>query len=159
MRAQSVLSFLERFNSDVFLLQECGLPFLSSYSKWEDKWQHGPALWSGSNFNKNDGVAILIKTPQVVMKGSTVVVGGRALLANCTFMGRDFNVLNVYGFNDKHDRCALLEDLQSHMLGRDPLVVGGDFNCVLSRADGRGEGEDFKVDRSSALFQGLCKDF
>ncbi|XP_064846339.1 uncharacterized protein LOC135556819 [Oncorhynchus masou masou] len=37
-------------------------------------------------------------------------------------MGRDFNVLNVYGFNDKHDRCTLLEDLQSHMLGRDPLV-------------------------------------
>nr|XP_046187882.1 uncharacterized protein LOC124016367 isoform X1 [Oncorhynchus gorbuscha] len=73
MRAQSVLSFLERFNSDVFLLQECGLPFLSSYSKLEDKWRHGPSLWSGSNFNKNDGVAILIKTPQVVVKGSTVV--------------------------------------------------------------------------------------
>ncbi|XP_031692493.1 uncharacterized protein LOC116376440 [Oncorhynchus kisutch] len=72
-RAQSVLSFLERFNSDVFLLQECGLPFLSSYRKWEDKWQHGPSIWSGSNFNKNDGVAILIKTPQVVVKGSTVV--------------------------------------------------------------------------------------
>ncbi|XP_036823868.1 uncharacterized protein LOC118945315 isoform X1 [Oncorhynchus mykiss] len=72
-RAQSVLSFLERFNSDVFLLQECGLPFLSSYRKWEDKWRHGPSIWSGSNFNKNDGVAILIKTPQVVVKGSTVV--------------------------------------------------------------------------------------
>uniref|UniRef100_A0A8C7IU91 Reverse transcriptase domain-containing protein n=1 Tax=Oncorhynchus kisutch TaxID=8019 RepID=A0A8C7IU91_ONCKI len=158
-RAQSVLSFLERFNSDVFLLQECGLPFLSSYRKWEDKWQHGPSIWSGSNFNKNDGVAILIKTPQVVVKGSTVVVGGRALLANCTFMGRDFNVLNVYGFNDKHDRCTLLEDLQSHMLGRDPLVVGGDFNCVLSRADRRGAGGDFKVDRSSVLLQGLCRDF
>eukprot|EP00063_Salmo_salar_P067949 XP_014042784.1 PREDICTED: uncharacterized protein LOC106595972 [Salmo salar] len=73
IRAQSVLSFLERFNSDVFLLQECGLPFLSSYRKWEDKWQHGPSIWSGSNFNKNDGVAILIKTPHVVVRGSTVV--------------------------------------------------------------------------------------
>ena len=101
-------------------------------------WQNGPSIWSGSNFNKNDGAAILIKTPQVVVKGSTVVVGGRALLANCTFMGRDFNVLNVYGFNDQHDRCTLLEDLQSHMLGRDPLVVGGDFNFVFNRADRRG---------------------
>jgi hypothetical protein len=62
----------------VFLLQGVVYPFFPSYSKWEDKWQHGPSIWSGSSFNKNDGVAILIKTPQVV-RGSTVVVAGRAL--------------------------------------------------------------------------------
>lgn len=38
-------------------------------------------------------------------------------------------------------------------------MVGGDFNCVLNRADRRGAGEDFKVDRSSVLLQGLCRDF
>lgn len=74
-------------------------------------------------------------------------------------MGKDFNLLNVYGFNDKNDRYDLLEDLQSHMLGRVPLVVGGDFNCVLSRKDRRGAGEAFKMDKTSVLLQGMCRDF
>ena len=74
-------------------------------------------------------------------------------------MGRDFNLLNIYGYNDKNDRYDLLEALQPHMLGRVPLVLGGDFNCVLNSSDRRGAGEDFKVDKSSVLLQGLCRDF
>lgn len=158
VRAQSVLSFLTSSKSDVFLIQECGLPFLKNYKPWEEMWPQA-SIWSGSNGNKNDGVAILIKNPEVLVKDSTVVREGRALLAHLTFMGQDFNLLNIYGFNKKNDRYDLLEDLQSHMLGTAPLVVGGDFNCILSRKDRKGAGEDFKVDKTSALLQGICKDF
>ncbi|KAI4786131.1 hypothetical protein KUCAC02_037326, partial [Chaenocephalus aceratus] len=52
----------------------------------------------------------------ILVKGSTVVRDGRALLVHLNFMGKDFNVLNTYGFNDKNDRYDLLEDLQPHML-------------------------------------------
>ena len=158
VRATTVLSFLSTFKSDVFLLQECGLPFLTSYRKWEEKWPH-PSIWSGSNQNKNDGVAILIKNPSILVKGSTVVRNGRALLAHLSFMGKDLNLLNVYGFNDKNDRFDLLKDLQPHMLGRAPLVVGGDFNTVLSSRDRQNTGQDFKVDKTSRLLQGLVRDF
>lgn len=158
VRAQSILSFIYSFKSDVFLIQECGIPFLKQYRQWEEMWPQ-TSIWSGSNSNKNDGVAILIKNPQVVVKGSTVVRDGRALLAHLTFMGQHFNVLNIYGFNDKNDRYDLLEDLQSHMLGRDPLIVGGDFNCVLSKKDRKRAGDDFKVDKTSVLLQGICTDF
>lgn len=159
VRAESVLSFLKFYKSDVLILQECSLPFLKSYREWEDKWPVGPSTWSGSNENRADGVAILIKNPHILVKGSTVVRPGRALLIHLTYLGRDFNLLNVYGFNDKHSRYDFLEELQPHMLGRDPLVVGGDFNCVLSRKDRRGAGEDFKVDKTSVLLQGICRDF
>lgn len=158
VRAQIVLSFLNSFKSDVFLIQECGLPFLKHYREWEELWPQ-TSIWSGSNENKNDGVAILIKNPLVLVKGSTVVRDGRALLTHLTFMGKDFNVLNIYGFNDKNDRYDLLEDLQPHMLGRAPLVVGGDFNCILSRNDRRRIGDDFKVDKTSVLLQSICSDF
>ena len=86
-----ILSFLNNFKSDVFLIQECALPFLKHCRKWEDKWPQ-KSLWSGSNENKNDGVAILIKNPAILVKGSMVVRDGRALLAHLTFMGRDFNL-------------------------------------------------------------------
>jgi len=125
----------------------------------EELWLPGPSIWSGSNQNKNDGVAILIKNPHILVKGSTVVREGRALLANLSFLGRDLNVLNVYGFTGKSERYELLEDLQSHMLGRAPLVVAGDFNCVLSKKDRKRVGEDFKVDKTTVLLQGLVRDF
>ncbi len=131
VRAQSILAFLKSFKSDMFLLQECGLPFLLNYREWEELWTPRLSIWSGSNFNKNDGVAILINNPNILVKGSTVVRDGQALLANLTFLGKDFNILNVYGFTEKNERYELLEDLQPHMLGRAPLVVAGDFNCVL----------------------------
>ena len=122
-------------------------------------WTPGPSIWSGSNFNRADGVGILIKNSHILVKGSTVVRPGRALLTHLTFLDRDFNILNVYGFTDKKERLQLLEDLQPHMLGRAPLVVAGDFNCVLSRSDRKGKGEDFKVDTTSVFLQGLVRDF
>ena len=158
-RAQSILSFLNNVQSDVLLLQECALPYMKTYRDWEQRWAAGPSLWSGSHYNRADGVAILIKNPNILVKGSTVVRDGRALLANLTFLGKDFNVLNVYGFNGKQDRYELLQDLQPHMLGRVPLVVGGDFNTVLTRKDRKNAGEDFKVDKTSVLLSGLVKDF
>ncbi|XP_057190687.1 uncharacterized protein LOC130554835 [Triplophysa rosa] len=60
---------------------------------------------------------------------------------------------------EQNDRHELLEELQPHMLGRVPLVVAGDFNCILNRADRKGAGEDFKVDKTSVLMQSLVKDF
>ncbi len=124
----------------MFLLQECGLPFLLNYREWEELWTPRLSIWSGSNFNKNDGVAILINNPNILVKGSTVVRDGRALLANLTFLGKDFNILNVYGFTDKKERYELLEDLQPHMLGRAPLVVAGDFNCCIKKGQEEGRG-------------------
>lgn len=126
MRAQSVLSFLNTVTSDVILLQECAIPFLKAYNQWQDMWPQ-PSIWSGSNGNKNDGVAVLVKNPFVLVKGSTVVREGRALVVNLSYMDKDFNLLNVYGFNDKHERYDLLEELQPHLLGKVPLVFGGGF--------------------------------
>ncbi len=51
--------------------------FKENYSDMEKKWKYGPSFWSGSDENKSDGVAILIKNRNLVVKGSTVVKSGR----------------------------------------------------------------------------------
>ncbi len=159
IRAQNILSFLSTFPSDIFLLQECSLPFLTNYKKCEDKWPHGPSIWSGSNTNKADGVAILIKNPQILVKGSTVVRDGRAVLLNLSFLGRGFNVLNIYGYPEKNDRYDLFKDMQFHLLGKMPLIFAGDFNCILQRKDRKGAAEDFKEDKTTILLKNIIADF
>ncbi len=84
---------------------------------------------------------------------------GRAILTKLTFLDKDFTVLNVYGFTDKNERHELLEELQPHLLGRDPLILAGDFNCVLNQKDRKGAGYDFKVDKTSVLQKNVINDF
>ncbi|KAJ8353021.1 hypothetical protein AAFF_G00121140 [Aldrovandia affinis] len=70
LRAQSVLTFLEGVSADIICLQECGLPFRSSYGEWERKWPLGPSLWSGSEENPADGVAVLVRNRGVEVVGA-----------------------------------------------------------------------------------------
>lgn len=76
LRAKTILSFVQTLNSDIFLLQECALPFEKNYRRWEEQWGQLPSVWSGSNYNRAEGVAILIKNPHLLVKGSTVVKNG-----------------------------------------------------------------------------------
>lgn len=80
----------------------------------------------GSNHNKADGVAILNQKPLTSGEGQ---MGSFSTLD----IHRAEFVNNIYSFNEKNDRYELLEELLSHMLGWVLLVLGGDFNCVLSR--------------------------
>ncbi|XP_036005897.1 uncharacterized protein LOC118566734 [Fundulus heteroclitus] len=45
------------------------------------------------------------------------------------------------------------------MLGRKPLIIGGDFNCVLTRKDRKRIGQIYKVDKTSLLLQRIVRDF
>ena len=102
-RVQSSLTFLSTVQTDIVLIQECGLPFKTFYQEWESKWSHGPSVWSGSNNNKSDGVAVLMKNAHILVKGSTVLLNGRMLLLNLNFLGKDFKLINVYGFSSKNE--------------------------------------------------------
>ena len=154
VRRDMILTNLKSFKADVFLIQECGIPFLNDYRTWVDAWPHR-SLWSGSNENRNDGVAILLNNPAIQVKGSTVVRDGRALLVNLSFYGKSFNLLNIYGYNTKQDRDDLLSELRPHLRGRVPLVVGGDFNTILNYKDRRGAAETHKLDKTSMTLKNL----
>ena len=159
MRAQQVMGFLETVKADIICLQECGLPFRSSYGEWERRWPHGPSVWSGSDNNRADGVAVLTHNSLVRVVGHTVVEPGRVLVVSLSFGGVAFRVVNVYAPALKQDRFQLLHGLSPHLLGRVPLLLVGDFNCVLGREGCRGFGSDFRLDKTSLFLNSILKDF
>lgn len=89
MRAQSVLSFLNTVTSDVILLQECAIPFLKAYNQWQDMWPQ-PSIWSGSNENKNDGVAVLVKKTLCAGKGEHCGEGRKSPPSEFELYGQGF---------------------------------------------------------------------
>ena len=87
-----------------------------------------------------------------------MVIPGRVIVLSVCWGGIAFRVVNVYGPSDKQDRWDCLHSLSPHLLGRVPLVLAGDFNCILEREGRKGTG-DFKFDKSSVLLKNIVNDF
>jgi len=59
----------------------------------------------------------------------------------------------------KNDRYDLFKDMQSHLLGNLPLILAGDFNCVLKKEYRKRAGEEFKTDKTSLFLKNIIQDF
>lgn len=134
-RRAAVLNYLSLVQSDIICVQECNIKEEPS----EDAWSHGPAIWSAGS-KRNEGVGILFKGWRFKILHSVHIERGRALLVKVEFDGLIFRVLNVYASTKKSERIELFEKLKLFLGGREPLLVLGDFNCILGEGDRRGGG-------------------
>lgn len=158
LRSQSIFPYLKSIQADIFCLQECCIPHQRDYYKWEAKWCF-KSLWSGSNENKNDGVAILVNSQHITIEKSIIIRPGRAQLVEIKCRGNTVKILNIYGYNEKEERFQLFRDLEQYVMGRDPTIICGDFNCVLEKEDRLNPHEDFKKEKTALFLKKLCRDF
>lgn len=157
LRRITVFNFLAAFNVSVFFLQECAVPHMSNYETFAKDWTHGPSVWSGSNGNKNAGVAILFKGPAKIHHIQELVPG-RVLFVSVSIDGIKWDLLNVYAPPDTKDRIELFETLNLFMANIKPTLVAGDFNCTLNVTDRYGPGVKM-TDRSANLLKSMITDF
>ncbi|XP_020687623.2 uncharacterized protein LOC110103311 [Dendrobium catenatum] len=59
-----------------------------------------------------------------------------------------WNIATVYGGKDAQTRKSLWNKLEDYMSGDEPGIIGGDFNCILSKEDKRG-GKRFHLSNGS----------
>ncbi|KAI0488519.1 hypothetical protein KFK09_028353 [Dendrobium nobile] len=93
------------------------------------------------------GILILWKKEfasfEMVDHSSQVVIG--QLITNA--LGK-WNIATVYGRKDAHTRRSLWSKLENYLSGDDPCIIGGDFNCIISKEDKRG-GKRFFLSKGS----------
>uniref|UniRef100_A0A3B3WL56 exodeoxyribonuclease III n=1 Tax=Poecilia mexicana TaxID=48701 RepID=A0A3B3WL56_9TELE len=128
VKCQSVFDHLHNSGGDLFLLQECGLPFMENYSKYEKRWTHGWSIWSGDNQNRATGVAILFNNKKFQIEKVENIVDGRVLLIDLDKEGFKIRLINVYGPTDLSERVILLQNLQSYICCGKNVIIAGDFN-------------------------------
>ncbi|KAJ8001265.1 hypothetical protein DPEC_G00192530 [Dallia pectoralis] len=148
-RRRTVLGHLTTKPADIFLLQECGIPYK------EEGWTLGSSFWSGSNIARADGVGILMTNPYIRPKASRVVESTRILVLDLEIQGSPLRVINVYGPTNVRERVSLYRKLRSLLLVSTPVLVGGDFNCALRDEDHSKP----RRDRSSKELQAIIDDF
>ncbi|KAI0510829.1 hypothetical protein KFK09_011438 [Dendrobium nobile] len=82
----------------------------------------------------------------VVKHSSQMVVGNLKMINK-----GDWKIALVYGSTDVQERKFLWEDLGRQCDDDSPLIIGGDFNCILSQEEKRG-GKKFKMNQGSKDF-------
>lgn len=79
-------------------------------------------------------------------------------MVKIVYLEQEILLINIYA-SDKHERFQLLELISSELVLSGEVVMGGDFNCVLSGKDKGGGSDEIKLDKTSGLLNRIKKDF
>lgn len=153
----AVLDYLKHVRSDVFFLQECGIPEKTLDQTLEGRWDCGPSYWSGCNRDRNAGVGILLKSPAFVLQRVERVVHGRLLCVDGKWDGQEIRLVNVYCPTDLQKRVEVLKMLPPLLLCNRRVILGGDFNCIISVQD-RASASAVTLDNSSWTLLNMIQD-
>jgi len=151
----TVFRHLSTQPADIYLLQECAIPYKEMDALLEGEWTRGDSLWSGSNTARADGVGMLVANPFLRRTSHRVVESGRILVVDLEVRGSPLRVINIYGPTNVAERVSLYAKLRPLLMTPMPVVVGGDFNCAL-RDEDRSKP---RKDRSTTALQDIINDF
>lgn len=135
VKCMNVISWVTTLPIDVVMLQETYLgsdDFIVFRSGWE-----GSVFFSPAPSSHSCGV-LLAFSPKVKASFSQVRHDseGRCVSVLCTFLNSTaVRFCNVYSPCNPKDRTAFFQNLFLYTRGNSPLVLGGDFNCVMSDDD------------------------
>ncbi|KAJ8018623.1 hypothetical protein HOLleu_43296 [Holothuria leucospilota] len=135
MKCSKIIQWSKLFSVDILLLQETFLSSLSDYKHFKDNWG-GQVLFSPSVSNLSGGVCIAFSNRfPFVVSDVKRDVNGRCISVLCSVNNFSFKICNVHAPNVPNERKVFLNDLYFYVRGSDPLIIGGDFNCVLDASD------------------------
>ena len=137
-KRRKIFRWLHQQNAQIVLLQET-YSTKKGENKWKTEWV-GQMLFShGSNHSK--GVMILIKPSfDIEIKRSIQDKQGRCIILEAKVYESNFIFVNIYAPNDCTHQMIFYKSLQERLkkFSNENLVIGGDFNCVLSSLDKKG---------------------
>lgn len=159
IKCQTVFDLLYSGGGDIFLLQECNIPYKDNYKLYKDRWTYGESVWSGDNQNKTSGVAILFRDQSFSIQRVQKVIDGRILCVDIEGNGARLRVINIYCPSDLQDRLLTIQTLQTLIFCGREVVIGGDFNCIVNRGDRSSTSvTTVRLDASSHMLANLIKD-
>ncbi|KAJ1156555.1 hypothetical protein NDU88_009273 [Pleurodeles waltl] len=152
-RCASTFNFLASQECDVYMIQECSIPFAASYTHLEQQWTFGPSFWSGGNSSRSVGVATLVRGRCFTVDSVTELEGGRALVIDGSWAGELVRLINVYAPSDVGERRELFQRLRPQLVTSRTIMMGGDFNCILESGGrcGTRAGEGWMDDAAKLL--------
>lgn len=135
-KCSKITQWAKIFNFDIILLQELFLSSADDFQMFKRQWG-GPVVFSPSRSNLLGGVAISFKNN---LKCTTSQVrhdnNGRCISVLCDMQTCTFRVCNTYAPNAVKERKEFFRNLYVLTRVPNPIITGGDFNCIMSNIVG-----------------------
>lgn len=132
IKRKKILNQLRKINCQIAFLQETHLPDIE-HEKLKKSWAN-EVFYSSHQSGRKRGVSILIHrqvnfSPNLVYKDSE----GRFILVNGSIDGIQISLMNIYAPNE--DTPGFISKIFTTILQHSTgiLLLGGDFNCVMSQ--------------------------
>ena len=136
IKRRSIFSYLKDQKANIYFSQE-------TYSEradeniWRKEW--GGELFFSHGTKHSKGVCILINPfVQPKVDYSYANDSGRIVLITITFNGQKLSLCNIYAPNDQVNQLQFMQELNNCIIDKSELtslIVGGDWNCTLSKKD------------------------
>ena len=139
VKRRSIFSYLKDQDVNFYFLQET-FSKGSDETVWRNEW--GGEIYFSHGTSQSKGVCILIN--RVVKEKVTFTFSdadGRIILINLTYNGLKLSFCNIYGPNDHTQQVSFIQELNCLLIDKSEitaLIVGGDWNCTLSKKDKKG---------------------
>ena len=140
-KRRSIFSFLKDQKATFYFLQE-------TYSDPNDESFCMKSEWGGNiifshGSHHSRGICILID-PSV--QNSKILYSlsddsGRIVLINLIFQGLELSLCNIYAPNNHSDQLEFIAKLNNCLIDKSEiasLIIGGDWNCTLTKKDKKG---------------------
>ena len=144
--------------TDICFLQEthCSSKFIGN--SWERLWG-GKCFWSfGSTRSKGVGIWFRDGLNYKILKESRDCEG-RLLSLNVQFNEQRYILTNIYAPITAKERKAFFSSFAYYLKGKHPLILGGDFNCVVNNNLDKRGGSDVYGEFGSENLKSICSDF
>ena len=138
-RSTCIFSFLKDQNANIYFLQETNSE-PSDGNIWKKEW--GGELFFSHGTKHSKGVCILINpTMQLQVDSRYSNNSGRIVLITTSLNGQKVTLCNIYAPNDQANQLQFLQELNNCIIDKTELtslIVGGDWNCTLTKKDKMG---------------------
>ena len=137
-KRHSVFNWIKCSQYDVCLLQETFCT-RSTDGQYQNGWS-GEILHSFSNSTHSRGVCIMLsKNLSYNVLSVHSDTNGRLILLNLEINDKAFTIVNVYAPNVVSERISFFKQvskfINQHAVNKSGLIIGGDYNCVLTEKD------------------------
>ena len=136
IKRRSIFSFLKDQKACIYFLQET-YSELNDENVWKKEW--GGELFFSHGTKHSKGVCILINpTAQIQVNYSYSDNSGRIVLITISLNGHNLTLCNIYAPNNQANQLQFMQELNNCIIDKTELtslIVGGDWNCTLSKKD------------------------
>ena len=136
IKRRSIFSYLKDQRANIYFLQET-YSARADENIWRKEW--GGELFFSHGTTHSKGVCILINLfIQPKVDYSYADDSGRIVVITVTLNGQKLSLCNIYAPNDQANQLQFMQELNNCIIDKSELtslIVGGDWNCTLSKKD------------------------